>query len=311
MLTAGKACSILVVCVALLLASPLPLSRKFLGYGSVWARTWRHPECSRLQGAVASYRLVFGSSAPEARGADSLRHRRAEGNLEEWDSELGRFWIPKGNQGSLAYLMAEYERGSNRGTVKKGDVVLDCGANVGTFTREALNAGARLVVAIEPLPVNIESLKRTFEKEISAGTVVVYGKGVWDKAEATLMTVPANTELGTVVMHQEVKSLGEKTESVSVDLVTIDQLVKELHLPSVDAIKMDIEGAERKALAGAASTLKQFRPGLAIAGYHLADDPEAVSALLRHSGVNYERGPCSCFLVFGRIMPETLFYRPL
>jgi FkbM family methyltransferase len=31
-------------------------------------------------------------------------------------------------------------------------VVLDCGANVGVHTREALERGAKLVVAIEPAP---------------------------------------------------------------------------------------------------------------------------------------------------------------
>ena len=69
------------------------------------------------------------------------------------------------------------------GAVRPGDVVLDCGANVGVYTRHALEAGARLVVAIDPAPENIECLRRNFSEEIKAGRVVVYPKGVWDKDE--------------------------------------------------------------------------------------------------------------------------------
>ena len=53
--------------------------------------------------------------------------------------------------------------------VHPGDVVFDCGAHVGTYTRESLKAGARLVVAIEPAPDNLEYLRRNLAKEIAAG----------------------------------------------------------------------------------------------------------------------------------------------
>ena len=55
-------------------------------------------------------------------------------------------------------------------------------------------------------------------------------------------------------------------------LTTIDKIVEELQLERVDFIKMDIEGAERKALAGARNTLAERKPRLALAGYHLEDD---------------------------------------
>ena len=139
--------------------------------------------------------------------------------------------------------------------------------------------------------MNVAALRRTFEIEIAAGTVIVYGKGVWDKAEIVQMTVPDNSELGTVVMHREIeKSAGGKTTSIPVEL---------------DSIKMDIEGAERNALMGAVSTLRRFKPALAIAGYHLADDPEAVAKAVKNSGVNYERGRCDCMFVFGRSSPTS------
>ncbi|MBQ5415331.1 MAG: FkbM family methyltransferase, partial [Firmicutes bacterium] len=41
-------------------------------------------------------------------------------------------------------------------------------------------------------------------------------------------------------------------------------------------IKMDIEGAEHKALQGAAHTIKTFRPAMLIAAYHRTEDLFAI-----------------------------------
>src|SRR5579872_1340039 len=98
-----------------------------------------------------------------------------------WDTSRGRFWIPSRDDVSLADNLAEqatkvYGEGENG--VQLDDVVLDCGANVGVFTREALANGAQLVVAVEPGPENVECLRRNFAPEIAKGTVIVVPKGV-------------------------------------------------------------------------------------------------------------------------------------
>ncbi|MBQ3930876.1 MAG: FkbM family methyltransferase, partial [Firmicutes bacterium] len=50
-----------------------------------------------------------------------------------------------------------------------------------------------------------------------------------------------------------------------------------------DFIKMDIEGAERNAVQGAAGTIKTFRPRMLVAAYHRTEDlfavPEAVLSI--------------------------------
>src|SRR4029079_7865412 len=63
-------------------------------------------------------------------------------------------------------------------------------------------------------------------------------------------------------------------------VTTIDQIVSELQLSSVDFIKMDIEGAEKNALRGAEATLGKFTPALAISSEHLPDDVERIPALV-------------------------------
>jgi FkbM family methyltransferase len=48
--------------------------------------------------------------------------------------------------------------------VRAGDVVLDCGAGIGLFARQALKRGARTVIAIEPVPENLECLRRNLSR---------------------------------------------------------------------------------------------------------------------------------------------------
>ena len=63
-------------------------------------------------------------------------------------------------------------------------------------------------------------------------------------------------------------------------LTTIDHIVSELLLPSVDFIKMDIEGAEKNALRGGQATLAKFSPVMALSAEHLPDDMTSIPALV-------------------------------
>lgn len=225
-----------------------------------------------------------------------------------WTTPKGNYWMPKGSDYALAWDLAEQERkiyGTGERAVQAGDTVLDCGANVGVFTREALAAGARRVVAIEIAPENLECLRRNFANEIRDGRVIVYPKGVWDKDDVLTLTVdPENSAADSVVMHPEKSREGPK-----VPLTTIDKLVEELKLDRVDFVKMDIEGAEQKALAGGRATIARFHPRLALSAYHRADDPEKIPELVRQAwpGYRMECGPCADAGTF--IRPDVLYFR--
>ena len=193
---------------------------------------------------------------------------REDGIYQLWSTPQGEFWYP-GPLGSLdAFVLAEEQFDIYRTyRIKPGAVVLDCGANVGTFTRRALNRGAAKVVAIEINPESAEAMRRTFAKEIGEGRVVVYPKGVWD--QETSLDLRADSVV-----------LPRNGSSRRLPVTTIDQIVAELHLPSVDFIKMDIEGAEKNALRGAKATLAKFSPTMAISAEHLPDDAERIPALV-------------------------------
>ena len=227
-----------------------------------------------------------------------------------WQTPRGRYWMPAGSDYVLPWNLAEQERriyGTGELAVRAGDIVLDCGANVGVYVREALDAGAKLVVAIEPGPENLECLRRNFKTEIAAGRVIVYGKGVWDRDDWLVLNVdPKNSAADSFVMRPEGSMAGAR-----LPLTTIDKLVDELRLERVDYIKMDIEGAEQKALAGARRTLQSYHPRLAISAYHRPDDPLRIPEIVHAAWAGYRTVCGACSQTAGyTIRPDVLFFLP-
>jgi FkbM family methyltransferase len=225
--------------------------------------------------------------------ASKLLEQDAQG-YELWETPKGRYWVPAGSRYVLPFNLAEQQRkiyGTGEYGPHAGDVTLDCGANVGVTVHEELAAGAKMVVAIEPAPENLECLRRNYAGEIAAGRVVVVPKGVWDKNDfLTLRVDPKNSAADSFVIP-----LAGATELEKVPLTTIDKLVEELKLDRVDYIKLDIEGAEPKALAGARDTLKRFRPRISISAYHVPDHPKLIPEIIRSERPDYQMqcGPCA------------------
>ena len=81
--------------------------------------------------------------------ATSLSDRAVPG-MVLYEAAVGRFYGRPEDQDSIGGVIVEeicrvYER--TPVALRPGDVVVDLGGHLGTFTRVALNAGARLVVA--------------------------------------------------------------------------------------------------------------------------------------------------------------------
>jgi FkbM family methyltransferase len=213
----------------------------------------------------------------------SILHR--DGTMILVDTPLGRFWIPETDrEGHDGFLLMVAEEINNHYQFEAASYVLDCGANLGTFTRLALNRGARVVVAVEPAPEVVRCLRRTFAQEISQGRVILEEKGLWNKEDRLFLQTSEQSWNNTIVAS------GDGQPGVWVSLTTIDTIVTELGLPSVDFIKMDIEGAEIRALAGAESTIRRWRPVLSVATEHTEEKVKNAYAVV---GVVKEFGPYS------------------
>jgi FkbM family methyltransferase len=243
-------------------------------------------------------RLQAGNAA-ELRSSSRLARKDDQFTL--WETPLGSYWMPNGGD-SLFYDLGEQRRNLYGTGIRVGDIVLDAGANVGVFTRKALWAGAGKVVAIEPAPENLECLRRTFAAEVSQGRVVIYPKGIWDRDEVLKMSVdPGDSARDTFVRPIE------NARSVALPLTTVDRMVEELRLARVDFIKMDIEGAEQRAIAGAKSTIARFRPRMALSIYHLKDDPVKIPELVRSIVPDYRMSK-TCLCSPDRVQPEVAFF---
>jgi hypothetical protein len=88
-------------------------------------------------------------------------------------------------------------------------------------------------------------------------------------------------------------------------------MVLELGLSEVNFIKLDIEGAEEKALQGGRQTLARFRPLLAVALEHRASDQMEIPNLL-HSilpAYKLEMSPV-CTIADNNLVPQVAFASP-
>jgi FkbM family methyltransferase len=226
---------------------------------------------------------------------------RKDARFALWLTPAGEFWVPNGGD-ALLYDLAEQKRNIYGNQIHRGDIVLDAGANVGVFTRKALRAGAAKVIAIEPGPENLECLRRTFATEIADGRVVIYAKGVWDKDDVLKLSVdPIDSARDSFVRPIT------NAQFIEVPLTTIDKLVEELRLPRVDFIKMDIEGAERKAVTGAKKTLTAYHPRMALCIYHVEGDERIVPKLVHETVADYKVSK-TCLCARDRVQPEVAFF---
>jgi FkbM family methyltransferase len=229
-----------------------------------------------------------------------------DGAFVLWDIKGERYWMPA-NSRILPGMLAEQKTAlydSAGEPVRPGDVVLDCGANIGLYTLAALERGASLVVAIEPALDNVECLRRNLAGYVAAGRVLVYPKGVWDKDDVLPLNVqPSNTASYSVALRYRGAKPGPQVE-----LTTIDELVRELGLARVDYIKMDIEGAERAALAGGAGTIRRFKPRLTISLEHRYDDPTAIPEMVRSLFSGYRSAPGRCIETGASLRPAVMSF---
>jgi FkbM family methyltransferase len=232
----------------------------------------------------------------------STRVVRKDDRYTLWSTPAGEYWMPTASRDALIYDLGEQKRNIYGTGIRRGDIVLDAGANVGVFTRKALWAGAAKVIAIEPAAENLECLRRNFASEIAEGRVVLYPKGVWDKDDVLRLTVdPADSARDSFVRQLD------GAQYVEAPLTTIDKLVGELRLPKVDFIKMDIEGAEQKAVTGAKNTIARFRPRMALCIYHVKGDEEMVPKLVREAVSDYKVTK-TCICATNRMVPEVAFF---
>jgi FkbM family methyltransferase len=178
----------------------------------------------------------------------------------------------------------EYNRNGNMIKAEKGDIVIDGGGCWGDtalyFANEVGKEGK--VFSFEFIPNNI----KIFNKNISLNQEL--------KERIELVPHPLWKDSSTKIFFKDYgpgsKVSLDKFNDPDGECYTksIDDFVMEEKPGKVDFIKMDIEGAETNALKGAARTIIESRPKLAIALYHSADDFERIPSMIKELVPDYK-----------------------
>ena len=215
---------------------------------------------------------------------------RRDGNYALWNTPLGKIWSRQHEEKLVEKLLREMLVEEIYVTsdfpIKHGDIVLDIGSHLGVFTLLALQRGASRVICMEPEPENVLLFKRSFRNELETGKVVLIDAAAW-KEIGTLQfaTQPSLEEADKSARGQVSESIDH---GISVRAVTIDSVVEELGLESVDFLKLDIEGAEADALKGTLTTLRTHKPNMAVAVYHRPnEDREEIIKVIRLATKEY------------------------
>jgi FkbM family methyltransferase len=182
-----------------------------------------------------------------------------------------------------------YEQGDDgEVNVKKGDVVFDCGAGIGTFSLIAAGKGAK-VYAFEAIPSLVKDyLSKTIEMNKTIGRIKAdikaYPVALADKVDKLdFILDPNNIGGATAYLVTGI----DNARRLSVECTTLDAFVEQNNIDKVDFIKADIEGAERFMLKGAKNVLKKFAPKLSICVYHTPDEPKAVRDAILSANPDY------------------------
>jgi FkbM family methyltransferase len=150
--------------------------------------------------------------------------------------------------------------------VEAGEVVIDAG----TFNGILMNVfGSQVgpsgrVLGFEPDALNREKTIRNWELNGRPAHVEVIPAGLWDCE--TDIEFCERGALGSSAFWD-----GPGGRTVTIHTTTLDQVVLKRNLRRVDFVKMNIEGAEIKALQGAAETIRRFKPHFAISSDHYVD----------------------------------------
>lgn len=140
--------------------------------------------------------------------------------------------------------------------IKEGDIVMDCGAFEGdtTAAMDKLAGAKGRVYAFEPFKDSYNKLLN-----LRLNNTECLQKGISKKTGAEHFNVVCGN-LGA----NSVCASGE----ITIETCSIDEFVKERGIGRLDFIKMDIEGSELDALQGAETSIRRFKPVLAISVYH-------------------------------------------
>ena len=179
------------------------------------------------------------------------------------DDYLGQFRVSIDTHSDIErrMLSRQYEPETLRvieKLVKPGQVCLDIGANIGAITlalAKAVGAGGR-VEAFEPGPPFFERLSSNIGSNASiSGRVRIHQLGLSD-VPGELLWQPSLSDPGNATIHWADPS----RPLVKVAVTTLDDFAGTQRISAIHFLKIDVEGMERRVLAGGLETIRRHKP---------------------------------------------------
>lgn len=170
---------------------------------------------------------------------------------------------------SINGVYEEFETEIVKKIIKKGDVVVDVGANIGYYTLifAKLVGKEGKVFAFEPEPTNFNILKKNV-KINEYENVTLINKAVSNKTGKMTLDLDEINKGG----HSISKNNSEKT--IEIESIRLDDYFK-TYYGKINFIKLDIEGAEVEAIKGMSEILGKNEEANIMAEYN----PQSLSNL--------------------------------
>lgn len=187
---------------------------------------------------------------------DFVYHHLADEKSKQIYLDIINFKI----SGKVEYLFRSFTDKNEiyRDILKLNDneTIVDLGAYDGDTIREFTEFTEqkyKYIYAFEPDTKNFAKLKRN---TADMDNISIYNMGAWDKEDTLIFAKKAGR-------NSKLSSQGEPIKVINPDSVINT---------AVSMIKMDIEGAELKALNGCSNLIKAYKPKLYICAYHRNED---------------------------------------
>lgn len=167
-------------------------------------------------------------------------------------------------------------------TLTDGDIMLDVGANTGYYALLAASTGLSTEVhAFEPFPSVFTLLTANLARNPQGSRVRAVPAAASDTCGTAELHIPPGDHGLIETSASLERDFRESSSSVIVPTTTLDAYAA--GLPHVNVIKIDVESAEHRVLAGARETLRRHRPVVFCEILECADCA-AIDAICRETG---------------------------
>ena len=134
--------------------------------------------------------------------------------------------------------------------LKKDDIFIDCGANLGLYTILASKVIGSDTIAFEPHPETVKKFVSLLNINNITSKVKIIPKAIGDKIDKANFSNRKDALRRKIIQEKDY----EKDNVIQVEMTTLDYELKDIRKDFI--IKMDLEGFEYNALKGATAILQ-------------------------------------------------------